>query len=107
MELTKVDNLPPLVRGGGKRQTEGMKQIIEALKTGDPYLLPGIETDNAYNALQQRIRSAAKSVGIKVTIRRKVDEQEVYFQGLGSADQAEESKTQESVTTVKNRRSSK
>lgn len=103
MELTKVENLPPLVRGGGKRQTEEMKQIIEALQTGEPYLLPGVDNDNAYNALQQRIRGAAKKVGIKVTIRRKADENEVYFQGLGPV----ETEVVEEVATTKTRRNGK
>jgi hypothetical protein len=80
---TKEQNLPPLVRGGARKNQEQLKEVLAALKSQEPYSIPGIDDDKSYNALQQRIRQLAKSVGIKVTIRHHKEDQKLYFQGKG------------------------
>lgn len=91
MELTKVDSLPPLIRGRGVRKSKEAEEVIASLKTGEIFKIDGIKRGNEYNALQQRIRSLAKQANVKVTIRFAADEEKsfddvvvgsLYFQGM-------------------------
>lgn len=67
LNIETTDSLPPVRRGGG-RPSEERKQIQDALQTGAIQVVKGIEAGNKYNALQQRIRQAALSMGLKVKI---------------------------------------
>lgn len=81
MQIKDVKELPPLVRGGGKKASEETRQIQDLLKTFKPKAIEGIAEGKEYNALSQRIRTAAKALGIAVEIRYRRDEQTLYFQG--------------------------
>jgi hypothetical protein len=84
MDIKDVTELPPLVRGGGKRTSEETLQLQELLQTFKPKAIEGVEEGKAYNSLSQRIRTAAKAIGITVEIRYRKDEQTLYFQGKQS-----------------------
>jgi len=80
----KIDALPPL-RRGGSRSNPMREKYIEALKTLDILVLEGIEDQKAYSATQQRIRTAAHSAGMNVTIRQGHREDGLFdlvFQGI-------------------------
>jgi len=81
MDIKDVKELPPLVRGGGKRASEETRQIQELLKTCKPKAIENVEEGKHYNSLSQRIRTAAKNLGMAVEIRYRKDEQTLYFQG--------------------------
>lgn len=90
MQIKDVKELPPLVRGGGKRASEETRQIQDLLKTCKPKAIEGIEEGKEYNALSQRIRTAAKSLGMAVEIRYRKDERTLYFQGKTAEDKVDE-----------------
>lgn len=86
----------PSVRRGGARPSEERVQIQNALASHSAQVIKDVEFGNKYNALQQRIRQAAHSMGLKVNIvfNRHEDNRDlgdVYFVGI--ADDATESKT--------------
>lgn len=87
LELHTLDTLPPLVRGGSREMSEEALQLQEVLLTGQPVYIAGIEDDRAYNALQQRVRGAARRAGVKVTIRR--SEGTLAFQGIIESNDVE------------------
>lgn len=83
LEIKETNELPPVRRGGG-RASEDRKKIIAALQSDKVAMIENIEVGKKYNAIQQRIRTAAESLGIKVTIRqvRKDDNlADLYFEG--------------------------
>jgi hypothetical protein len=87
LNIEKTDQLPP-VRRGSSRPSEERKQIQDALRNGEVNIVRDVESGNKYNALQQRIRQTASSIGLKVKIvyRRHEDNKEIgdlYFQGYG------------------------
>jgi hypothetical protein len=90
MDFKDVKELPPLVRGGGKRASEETKQIQDLLKTCKPKAIENVTEGKHYNSLSQRIRTAAKSIGMAVEIRYRKDEQTLYFQGKTSEDKVNE-----------------
>jgi hypothetical protein len=86
LNIETTDQLPPVRRGGG-RPSEERKQIQDALVSGEIQVVKDVEAGNKYNALQQRIRQAAQSMGLKVKIvyRKHEDNLEVgdlYFHGF-------------------------
>jgi hypothetical protein len=86
LNIETTDQLPPVRRGGG-RPSEERKQIQDALISGDIQVVKDVEAGNKYNALQQRIRQAAQSMGLKVKIvyRKHEDNLQVgdlYFHGF-------------------------
>jgi hypothetical protein len=86
LNIETTDQLPPVRRGGG-RPSEERKQIQDALISGDIQVVKDVEAGNKYNALQQRIRQAAQSMGLKVKIvyRKHEDNLEVgdlFFHGF-------------------------
>jgi hypothetical protein len=78
LDIVEVDEFPAPVRKGGKRQSEEVTAIIENLKTGNGFKIANVGGDKAFNTLQQKIRSAAKKAGIKVTISHQGDD--LFFQ---------------------------
>lgn len=80
VDIKAAKGLPPIARGGGKKVTEEHLAIQKALETGKPQRIDGVETRDQHNALQQKIRSVAKSHNIPVTVRYSSDEQATYFQ---------------------------
>jgi hypothetical protein len=81
VDIKDVKELPPLVRGGGKRASEETRQLQDLLKSCKPKAIENIAEGKQYNALSQRIRTAAKNIGMAVEIRYRKDEQTLYFQG--------------------------
>ncbi len=94
MKIVEVkEDLPGIKRNGGRGQSEEVKDLIAKLKTGKVFKIDGVEAGNVYNALQQRIRSAAGTVkhangsrALKAQIRYIQDTQELYFQGTEVAE---------------------
>ena len=92
LNIEKTEELPQVRRGGGRPSAE-RKQIQDALRTLETQVVRDVEAGNKYNALQQRIRQTAASMGLKVKIvYRKHDENEtigdLYFLGFDdSSDQ--------------------
>ena len=86
LNIETTYQLPPVRRGGG-RPSQERKQIQDALVSGEIHVVKDVEAGNKYNALQQRIRQAAQSMGLKVKIvyRKHEDNLEVgdlYFHGF-------------------------
>lgn len=90
LELKVVSEMPLTKRSGGGRRSEEREQIIEALRSGNISVVENVESQKAFNALQQRIRTAGEKIGVKVTIRfHKHDGEEsgdVYFAPKDQAD---------------------
>lgn len=105
--IEKADELPPLRRGGAK-SSPMRNAFIEALQSLDINVIENVGANKEYNALQQRIRTAASSIGMKVTIRQKqTDDPEkvsLYFQGIeadNDDDETVEKVTAKGKTTAK------
>jgi hypothetical protein len=86
LNIETTDQLPPVRRGGG-RPSEERKQIQDALNSGEIQVVKDVEAGNKYNALQQRIRQAAQSMGLKVKIvyrkhEDNLDVGDLYFHGF-------------------------
>lgn len=79
--IEKVDSFPEIARAG--RTSEELQSIVNALKScsdnGERYCISGITKGNAYNSMQQRIRTQAKKMGLKLTIRFDADAEKLYF----------------------------
>ena len=76
-----VDSFPRLVRGASSRNSEEREEIRAMLGDGLKHKVSSIDDEKTYNALQQRIRGVAKSMGIGVTVQRGKDEGVLYLQG--------------------------
>lgn len=90
LDIETTDTLPP-VRRGSSRPSEERKQIQDALQKKEVNIVKNVEAGNKYNALQQRIRQAAQSMGMKVKIvyRKHEDNPEIgdlYFHGIDSEE---------------------
>jgi len=85
LKISEIDEFPTPARRGGRQKSEEVLQIIENLKTGKGFKISNVGGDKAFNALQQKIRSAAKSVGIKVTISHHGDD--LFFQDKATINQ--------------------
>lgn len=84
LEIKKAKELPPRRHGGGRRSVE-REAIKEAIATLEPNVIEGIAVEKGYNNVQQRLRSAANDIGLRVKIRFEhadgEDTGSVYFQG--------------------------
>jgi hypothetical protein len=80
LEVEKVENFPPLVRGSAARNSEEREQIKELLsQIGVNHRVKNVASVREYNSLQQRIRGVAKALNVRVTIQYAKDEAAVYF----------------------------
>ena len=61
LDIETTDTLPP-VRRGSSRPSEERKQIQDALQKKEVNIVKNVEAGNKYNALQQRIRQAARNL---------------------------------------------
>jgi len=87
--LEKTDSLPAVSRGSG-RSSEETNQLKEAVTSKTPIRIPGVDKDE-FNALQQKIRYAAREVGMKVAIRRHNETEttvDVHFEGKDKVEKA-------------------
>lgn len=113
IKISKVDSLPPVRRGGGRRSPE-RDMLVEKIQTKEPMKISDVEAGNPYNALQQKIRSAAKAANLKVNVMFDPTNDDktvgdVYFQGYDPAAVVDESELADdsstSTTTTKRTRS--
>ena len=86
LNIEPTETLPPVRRGGGRPSAE-RKQIQDALSTLETQVVRDVASGDKYNALQQRIRQAAQSMGLKVKIvfrkhEDNLDIGDLYFVGL-------------------------
>jgi len=97
--ISKVDHFPEITRQG--RVSEELQEIISALRDsatkGERFCIDGIESGNAYNSMQQRIRAQAKKHGFKVIIRFDKDENKLYFKATNAGSLDSTLNTEEEV----------
>jgi len=97
--ISKVDYFPEITRQG--RVSEELQQIVDALHNsatnGERFCIDGVDSGNAYNSMQQRIRAQAKKYGYKVTIRFDKDENKLYFKATHGTSLAEIGNTDDEV----------
>jgi predicted ABC-type transport system involved in lysophospholipase L1 biosynthesis ATPase subunit len=99
LEVEKVDEFPPLIRGAAARNTEERKQIQELLgQIGVNHRVKNVPSEREYNSLQQRIRGVARSLGVKVTIQWAKAENALYFR---SEETSEDNSKQNTAKTSK------
>lgn len=70
LNIKTVDNFPQISRSG--RTTAELQEIIDTLlnsqATGQTYVIENVEPGKKFNSLQQRIRTQAKKLDIRVMI---------------------------------------
>lgn len=88
--ISKVDYFPEITRQG--RVSEELQQIVDALHNsatnGERFCIDGVDSGNAYNSMQQRIRAQAKKLGYKVIIRFDKNENKLYFKATSATGSA-------------------
>lgn len=95
LKVTQVDSVPPLVRGGAAKNSEENQQIQNLLNMKNVHhKVEDIDDKKTYQSLQQRIRTQAKKLGVKVSIQWKEDQKAIYFT---STDLESTNGTQETV----------
>ena len=89
--IEKVDHFPEITRNG--RASAELQMIIDALRASaensERFCITGIEPGNAYNSMQQRIRTQAKKLDLKVAIRFDALEQRLYFRAFDDSGDPE------------------
>lgn len=99
--IDDVDQLPAVTRNSGRNSEESLA-IQEHLRSGKVGKISDVTGKNTFNSLQQRVRAAAKKIGVKVVIRSvKTGETEVdgeptpifdlYFVDSSTVDEEETS----------------
>jgi len=88
--IKKADSLPPL-RRGGNRNSAARQAFVDALKSLDINVIEVEGGQKEYNATQQRIRTAASSIDMAVTIRQEQNSEnpdtiDLYFEGRERAE---------------------
>jgi hypothetical protein len=107
LKVTQVDSVPPLVRGGAAKNSEENAQILDLLqqkdKEGKPssHYIEDITDDSAFTSLSQRIRSIGTKHGIKVSIRRDLTNNGMYFWAKETTEVPEVVETPEKTKTTK------
>jgi hypothetical protein len=85
IEIETVEAMPPVRRKGSGRVSEDSIRLREAVLTKKVNVIRNVDYKKDYNALQQRIRQAAKAVGlgVRVIISREEDAGvgDVFFEG--------------------------
>ena len=81
LEIKEVDTFPKSTRSG--RVSEELQQIINSLmessKTGKTFVISNVEFGKKFNSLQQRIRTQAKKMDLKVMIHFNKETSELYY----------------------------
>ena len=79
--IKAVDSFPEITRTG--RTSEELKMIINSLmesgKSNQVFSIEGIEAGKKFNSLQQRIRSQAKKLNLRVTIHFDSNTSTLFF----------------------------
>lgn len=85
IEIDVVDSMPAVRRQGSGRVSEDSLRLREAVASMKVNVIRNVEYKTDYNALQQRIRQAAKAAGLAVRVVISRDEQtgfgDVFFEG--------------------------
>lgn len=80
-EIKEVDVFPKSTRSG--RTSEELQQIISSLtessKSGKTFVISNVEQGKKFNSLQQRIRTQAKKMDLKVMIHFDKMTNELYY----------------------------
>ena len=102
LEIKETDIFPKSTRSG--RTSEELKQIISSLiesnSTGKTFIISNVEAGKKFNSLQQRIRTQAKKLGLKVMIHFNKETGELYYKSP-SEETANNSVTAKQVKSVK------
>jgi hypothetical protein len=102
LEIKEVDVFPKSTRSG--RISEELQQIINSLtessKSGKTFVISNVEQGKKFNSLQQRIRTQAKKMDIKVMIHFDKSTGELYYK-CPSQEKAMTSVTAKEVKSVK------
>lgn len=104
LEITSVDTFPQITRTG--RTSAELQQIVDSLmessKTGKTFVIANVEEGKKFNSLQQRIRTQAKKLELKVMIHFNKNERNVYYkcETVESADSVVKAKDVKSVKTA-------
>lgn len=81
LEITSVDSFPQITRTG--RTSAELQQIVDSLiessKTGKTFMISNVEQGKKFNSLQQRIRTQAKKLDLKVMIHFIKTEGNLYY----------------------------
>lgn len=81
LEITSVDSFPQITRTG--RTSAELQQIVDSLiessKTGKTFMIANVEQGKKFNSLQQRIRTQAKKLDLKVMIHFIKTEGNLYY----------------------------
>jgi hypothetical protein len=86
MTIEKADAMPKVRRGG--RTSEDREQLKAVIANGETNVIRGVEIDKEYNAVQQRIRQAAKAINLSVhvTLVKNDDGKtgDIFFEGYSA-----------------------
>lgn len=86
--IQKVDHFPEISRQG--RVSSELQMIIDALRdsaaNNERFCIDGIEKGNSYNSMQQRIRTQAKKLNLRVVIRHDAFESKLYFRAFNESE---------------------
>lgn len=81
LQITSVDSFPQITRTG--RTSAELQQIVDSLiessKSGKTFMIANVEQGKKFNSLQQRIRTQAKKLDLKVMIHFNKNEGNVYY----------------------------
>jgi hypothetical protein len=102
--IKAVDSFPEITRTG--RTSEELKMIINSLemssKTGTVFSIEAVEAGKKFNSLQQRIRSQAKKLNLRVTIHFDSNANTLFFKASSEAKvPSEKSVSAKDVKSVK------
>lgn len=85
ISIKPVDSFPTITRS---RASEDLQQIIDTLlessNTGQIFSIENVEAGNAYNSMQQRIRTQAKKHGLKVMISFDKSTNTLYYKATSA-----------------------
>lgn len=80
-DIKPVDSFPQITRSG--RTTAELQKIIDSLinskNTGQTYVIENVEEGKKFNSLQQRIRTQAKKLDIRVMIHFDKNSGKLYY----------------------------
>lgn len=102
LKFGTTDALPPLARGGNRKNSEENAQIEAFLSDGKVHYVEDLEPNSKeYAAISQRIRTVANRMGVTVKIRQDKENSRLCFVSGNGEAIAPETETQPVKTTTK------
>jgi hypothetical protein len=102
IEIKEADTFPKSTRSG--RTSEELKRIIESLiesnESGKTFVIDNVEAGKKFNSLQQRIRTQAKKLDIKVMIHFNKETGQLYYKCSTEKNEAADVKAKQ-VKSIK------